>query len=127
MPETAKPTLTPVPDHPITITKHPNRVVVTFAGEVIADTHSALHLKEASYPAVLYIPRADANMALLQRTAHMTHCPYKGDASHFTIAVRGRQALNAVWSYERAHVAVAAIDHHLAFYADRVDAIADHA
>jgi uncharacterized protein (DUF427 family) len=126
MSQAVKPHLVPGPDHPITITKHPHRVVVSFAGEVIADTHHALSLQEANYPAVLYIPRADANMRLLRRTTDTTHCPYKGDASYFTIVVRGRESVNAVWSYERPHLAMAEIDHHLAFYPDRVDAIEDH-
>ena len=75
----------PGPDHPITITANPKRVRVTAGGVVIADTTHALTLKEASYPAVQYVPRSDANMALLKRTERTTHCPYKGDASYFSI------------------------------------------
>ena len=75
----------PGPDHPITIARNANRVRVTFAGEVIADTTRALTLREAGYAPVQYIPRADANMDLLKPTAHASHCPYKGDASYFTI------------------------------------------
>jgi len=52
----------PGPDHPITITPASGRVVVRFGGEVIADTTHALELREASYPAVLYIPRGDARI-----------------------------------------------------------------
>ncbi|MGP8232977.1 MAG: DUF427 domain-containing protein [Methylovirgula sp.] len=123
---TTKTILTPGPDHPITIAEHPHRVVVAFAGEIIADTRRALKLKETSYPAVFYIPRADANMAVLQRTDHATYCPYKGDAAYFSIAAGGRQAENAVWTYEHPHPAVAEIAGHLAFYPDRVDAIEEH-
>jgi uncharacterized protein (DUF427 family) len=68
----------PGPDHPITITANPKRVRVSAGGVVIADTTHALTLKEASYPAVQYVPREDANMALLARTERTTHCPYKG-------------------------------------------------
>ncbi len=75
----------PGPDHPITITANPKRVRVSAGGVVIADTTHALTLKEASYPAVQYVPREDANMALLPRTERTTHCPYKGDASYFSI------------------------------------------
>ncbi|WP_043342851.1 DUF427 domain-containing protein [Belnapia moabensis] len=113
----------PGPDHPITITPTPRRVRVLFNGEVVAETTRALTLQEASYPAVQYIPREDARMALLARTPRSTHCPYKGDASYFTIAAGGRQAENAVWSYESAYPAMAEIEGHLAFYPDRVDAI----
>ena len=73
----------PGPDHPITITRNPKRVRVLADGVVIADTTSALTLKEASYPAVQYVPRDDANMAALQKTDRVTHCPYKGYASYF--------------------------------------------
>ena len=113
----------PGPDHPITITASPKRIRVLVDGVVIADTTHALTLKEASYPAVQYVPRADAKMDLLQRTDRTTHCPYKGDASYFSIPAGGDRAVDAVWSYEHPHEAVAAIANHLAFYSDRVDAI----
>jgi uncharacterized protein (DUF427 family) len=113
----------PGPDHPITITPSNKRVRVTFGGQVIADTTKALSLKEASYPAVLYIPRADAKMDLLKKTDHATHCPYKGDASYFSIQAGGKAAENAVWSYERPFPAMAEIKDHLAFYPNRVDNI----
>jgi uncharacterized protein (DUF427 family) len=117
----------PGPDHPITTTRNLKRVVISFAGHVIADTRDALILKEANYPPVLYIPRNDANMALLKPTAHTTYCPYKGDASYFTISADGRNSVNAVWSYEHPHPAMSAITDYLAFYPDRVDAIEEHA
>jgi uncharacterized protein (DUF427 family) len=114
---------TPGPDHPITITPTAGQVVVTVAGRVIADSRKALTLKESSYPAVQYIPRADVDMALLARSEHKTYCPYKGDCSYFSIPVGGERADNAVWTYEDAYPAVAAIKDHLAFYPSRVDAI----
>jgi uncharacterized protein (DUF427 family) len=117
----------PGPDHPIAITPNPNRVRVTFNGRVIADTTHALILKEASYPPVIYVPRADADMAVLARTDHGSHCPYKGDASYFTISVDGERADNAVWSYETPFPAMAAIAGHLAFYPDRVTITQDKA
>ena len=113
----------PGPDHPIAITRNGKRVRVSFAGKVIADSRRALTLKEASYPAVNYIPRADADMSALARTSHHSHCPYKGEASYFTISVDGRRADDAVWSYERPFPAMAEIKDHLAFYPDRVDKI----
>jgi len=109
----------PNSQHPIAITPNPRHVVVKAGGQVVADTTRALTLKEASYPAVQYIPRADADMSALTRTRHSTHCPYKGDASYFSIGDR----TNAVWSYEAPYDAVAAIKDHLAFYPDRVDSI----
>lgn len=113
----------PGPDHPITISQHGARVRVTFAGRVIADTTQALRLAEASYKSVLYIPRSDADMSVLLGTDHHTHCPYKGDASYFSIVADGRTAANAVWSYEQPFPAMARIKDHLAFYPDRVDKI----
>ena len=82
----------PGPDHPIAITANPKRVRVTAGGVVIADTTHALTLKEASYPAVQYVPRQDANMALLSRSERTTHCPYKGDASYFSVDRRWQGA-----------------------------------
>jgi uncharacterized protein (DUF427 family) len=120
---TPKPIKVPGPDHPITIERNPNRVVISVAGRVIADTRAALTLREAAYPAVQYIPRNDVDMALLNRTKHTTYCPYKGDCSYFSIPLGGERSVNAVWSYEAPYAAVAPITDYLAFYPDRVDAI----
>lgn len=116
----------PGPDHPITIVANPLQVIVKAAGSIIADTKAALTLQEASYPAVQYIPRNDADMALLTRTGHTTYCPYKGECSYYSISAAGESGLNAVWSYETPYDAVAQIGGHLAFYPDRVDAITQH-
>ena len=121
----AKPMKVPGPDHPITVARNPKRVVVKLAGTIVADTKDALSLKEASYPAVQYIPRKDVDMTLLERTAHSTYCPFKGDASYFSIPSGGARATNAVWSYESPYPAVAEIKEHVAFYPDRVDSIVE--
>ena len=113
----------PGPDHPISIARNPKRVRVSFAGTVIADTTQALTLSEAGYKPVHYIPRADTNMNLLKPTAHASHCPYKGDASYFSIEADGRTAENAVWSYQQPFPAMAEIKDYLAFYPNRVDGI----
>ena len=117
----------PGSDHPITIARNANRVRVTFAGKTIADTTRALTLRAAGYPPVQYIPRADVVMSLLTRTTHASHCPYKGDASYFSISADGRTAENAVWSYERPFPAMAEIAGYLAFYPNRVDRIEESA
>jgi len=119
----AKPVKTPGPDHPITIVHHPKRIVVKLGGRTIADTRDALRLAEAAYPAVFYIPRKDVDMSALTRTDRSTYCPYKGDASYFSIPAGGARTDNAVWSYEAPYPSVAKIKDHLAFYSDRVDSI----
>ena len=113
----------PGPDHPITIEANPSRVVVTVSGKVIADTLDALILRETSYPAVQYIPRRDVDMAALTRSEHTTYCPYKGDASYYSIPAGEDRSLNAVWTYENPFEAIAQIKDYVAFYADRVDEI----
>ncbi|MBZ9791171.1 DUF427 domain-containing protein [Rhizobium sp. 3T7] len=119
----AQPMKIPGPDHPITVRPNPARVVVKLGGQVIADSRNALTLKEASYPAVQYIPRADVDMALLTRSDHHTYCPYKGEASYLNIVSGGDIAGNAIWTYENPYAAVSEIKEHLAFYPDRVDSI----
>lgn len=113
----------PGPDHPITVKPAGRHVRVVAGGETIAETDRALELKEASYPAVYYIPREDAVMAKLAQTSHSTHCPYKGDASYFSIRTGNGETANAIWSYEEPFPAVAEIKGYLAFYPDRVDRI----
>ena len=117
----------PGPDHPITIERNPARITVSVGGRVVADTYDALTLREASYPPVQYIPRKDVDMSLLERTQHSTYCPYKGDASYYSIPSGGAKSVNAIWTYEAAFPAVAAINEYVAFYPDRVDKIETHA
>ena len=119
----AKTVKVPGPDHPITIERNVHRVVVKVAGHVVADTRDALTLREANYPAVQYIPRKDVDVTLLERSTHATYCPYKGDASYYSIPVGGDRSLNAVWTYEIPFEAMAQIKDYVAFYPDRVDEI----
>jgi uncharacterized protein (DUF427 family) len=118
-----RPVKIPGPDHPISVEHNPARIVVKLDGKVIADTHDALTLREASYPPVQYIPRKDIDMSLLARTDHSTHCPYKGDASYYSIVPGGDRSKNAIWTYETPNPAVIEIKDHMAFYPDRVDSI----
>jgi uncharacterized protein (DUF427 family) len=119
-----KPMKIPGPDHPISIDTNPSRVVITVGGKVIADSRKALTLREASYPAVQYIPRGDVDMAALTRSTHTSYCPYKGEASYYSIPAGGDRSLNAVWTYESPFAAMAQIKEYVAFYPDRVDGIA---
>jgi uncharacterized protein (DUF427 family) len=113
----------PGPDHPITMERNPARVVVLVGRRVIADTCEAVTLREASYAPVQYVPRKDVDMSALERTAHTTYCPYKGDCAYYSISIGGAVTVNAVWTYEAPYPAVAEIRGHLAFYPERVDAI----
>ena len=119
-----RPMKIPGPDHPIEIRPNLSRVLVTIGGQVIADTREALTLSEAGYLAVQYVPRRDVDMAALARSAHTTWCPYKGEASYYSIPAGGERSLDAVWTYETPFPAMAAIKDYIAFYPDRVDEIA---
>ena len=112
----------PDPNHPITISPSRNRVRVRFGGELIADTSDALDLKESTYPVVHYIPRSAVEMNRLVKTDHSTRCPYKGDASYFSILAKdGTRIENAVWSYETPFPAMKEIAGYLAFYPNKVE------
>ncbi|MFL1380480.1 DUF427 domain-containing protein [Nocardiopsis protaetiae] len=111
----------PGPDHPITIEPTGARVVARVDGRVVAETDAALTLREASYPAVQYIPLADVDPALLSSTPTTTYCPYKGTATYRTLAVDGVELVDALWVYEQPYPAVGRIAGHAAFYPDKVD------
>jgi len=113
------------PDHRLTTKPAQARVRVTFGGEVIADTRNAVQMEEAMEgstvaPIVYYLPRTDVKMERLARTQHRTYCPFKGEASYFSIL---GGAENAVWSYEQPYDEMAAIKDYVAFYPEKVDAI----
>ena len=116
-----KPVLYPGPDHPITVTPTEGRVVVKVAGTVVADTRAALTLQESTYPAVQYIPLADVDKTVLADSDHQTYCPFKGDASYYSVAHNGHTLENAVWTYRAPYDAVAPIADHVAFYPDKVE------
>jgi uncharacterized protein (DUF427 family) len=111
----------PGPDHPITISPTEGRVRVTVAGRIVAESTRALRLEEKGYPPVYYLPRSHADTSLLVRTSHHTYCPYKGDATCYSITIGGTKSENSVWTYEEPYEAVAGIKEYLAFYPSRVD------
>ena len=93
-------------------------VRVTFKGELIAESRDALKMNEGAYPAVYYFRRKDVKMDRLVRSSHKTHCPFKGDASYFSVA-GGPE--NSVWTYETPFDAMLAIKERLAFYSDKFE------
>ena len=111
---------TPGPDHPITTEANPRRVRVRVADHVLADTADALTLREADLDPVQYFPRADVETGFLSETDKVTHCPYKGDATHYSMLVNGDLLENCAWSYEEPFPAVDAIRGRIAFYPDKV-------
>ena len=117
-----RPRLQPNDRHPITITETGRHVTVRVNGEVVADSDNALTLQESTYPAVHYIPLADVDRDLLQPSDTASYCPYKGDASYYSVVGSAGDTIeDAIWTYERPYDAVAAIAGHLAFYPDKAD------
>jgi uncharacterized protein (DUF427 family) len=110
----------PGPDHPITIHPSPARVVVSAGDHIVADTTRALELREASYPGVLYVPNEDVDRSVLADSQTTTYCPYKGEASYYSIAAGDQEIDDAIWYYPEPYPAVGEIAGHVAFYADRV-------
>ena len=110
----------PGPDHPITIEPHDGRVVVRAGERIVANTEAALELAEASYPVVLYVPLDDVDGHVLQRSDSTSYCPYKGDASYFTVRTDDDLLQDVAWTSEQPYEAVAEIRGHVAFYPDRV-------
>jgi uncharacterized protein (DUF427 family) len=108
-------------EHPITIEPAGRRIIVRVGDRVVADTTAALTLHEAGYPPVHYIPIEDVDQSLLRSGPTSTYCPYKGDASYYSIVGPDAEIEDAIWTYEHPYPAVEAIAGHLAFYADRVE------
>ncbi|WP_233851178.1 DUF427 domain-containing protein [Paraburkholderia sp. HD33-4] len=109
--------------HTIVIRDNAHRVRVIHGGVTMADTQAALTLSETGLADVFYFPREHVNMARLERSAHTSHCPFKGDASYFHLRTEDGVIENAVWSYEAPFEQASRIRGYLAFYASRVDRI----
>ena len=104
----------------LAITPHAGPVKIVWRGHVVASSDHALDLVEGGGRAVLYVPRADADMAFFTKTARTTRCPWKGEAGYFSLQHGTERADNAVWTYETPVEGAAAIAGHLAFYPDQV-------
>lgn len=114
--------LEPNAGHPITIEPTKGRVQVRINGEIVADTTTALELREATIPAVQYIPLDDVVADRLTRTDTATYCPFKGDASYYSVTTSaGDTVEDAIWTYEEPFPAVAQIARHVAFYPNKAE------
>ncbi|HET9898837.1 MAG TPA: DUF427 domain-containing protein [Streptosporangiaceae bacterium] len=120
-----RPVLQPGPDHPITVTPAQSRIVVKAGDQVIAESTSALTLRESTYPPAYYIPAADLTAELTGPTSTTSYCPYKGDCSYFTLATQDGEIADVAWSYQRPYQAVAEIAGYLAFYPNKVSITVD--
>ena len=109
------------PDYRVALAPCAKRLRATFGGATLFDTARAWTMCESGHVALYYVPRDDADMGLLAKTASSSWCPFKGHASHYTICAGGREARDAAWSYESPFDECAAIAGHLAFYWDRLD------
>jgi uncharacterized protein (DUF427 family) len=117
-----RPVLQPTANHPITVEPTGKHVTVRINGEVVAETDNALTLQESTYPAVQYIPLSDVVQTVLASSDSTTYCPFKGDASYYTVTTAaGDTVEDAIWTYEQPYPAVADIAGHVAFYADKAD------
>ena len=108
------------PEHTITVSPFAGEVTVAFKGTPIARSHNAIELREAHYPPVLYIPLGDVEPALLRRSAHNTHCPFKGEASYWDIVIGDHEIDNAIWGYETPYDEMLELAGLVAFYPNKV-------
>lgn len=109
------------PDYQVELVRGSDLVRVSFGGQVIADSARPLYVRESNHAEVVYFPREDVRFEHLERTGHASFCPFKGEASYWTLRVAEVESENAVWSYEDPFDQVAGLKDHLAFYADRVE------
>ncbi|MCW3005507.1 MAG: hypothetical protein JWP17_133 [Solirubrobacterales bacterium] len=109
------------PKHSIHFEPHPRRVRAELDGRTVLDTRDGFLLHETGIRPVLYIPIGDVDQALLERTDHVTHCPFKGDASYWSVRVGERVAENAVWGYETPTDTAPWLKGYVALYWDRMD------
>jgi uncharacterized protein (DUF427 family) len=116
------------PDHRVELLPEGRRVKVVFGGVAIGDTDAALRVEETGHNPVFYLPEKDVRLDLMHRTDHSTRCPYKGEASYWTIEVPGasgstKRSENAVWAYPTPYDEVSGLAGYYAFYPNRVDSI----
>lgn len=109
------------PDYRVDLEPNAERVCVRFNGEIVADSTKTLVVRETKHDPVVYVPRADVRFDLLEATDHATFCPFKGEASYWTLRVGDRTEENVVWGYADPFEQVSALVDYVAFYPDRVE------
>ena len=113
------------PDYNIDITLSVKAIRIIFRGLALTDSKSALQLKEQNYPPVYYFPRNDVRMDLLKQSSKITHCPFKGDASHWALVLEGLRVEVAAWSYTAPFEQVSAIRNYIAFYPEIIEELTE--
>ncbi len=109
------------PDYEIEILPTSKHIQIEVNGLIVVDCKNVLLMREQNHKPVYYFPQADVKMALFQSTDHSTHCPFKGNASYWTLAAGERVVEDVMWSYETPCDEVKAIKNYVAFYRDRID------
>lgn len=110
-----------IPDYRVDLEPNTKRIRVRFDGEIVADSRRTLVVRETKHDPVIYFPREDVRFERLERTRHQTFCPFKGDASYWSLRVGDRIEENVAWSYESPFDEVAGLKDYIAFYPDRVE------
>jgi uncharacterized protein (DUF427 family) len=100
----------------------PRRIRGMFAGETVVDSRRVKLLHEYAHLPLYYFPREDVRFDLLEPTDHHTHCPYKGDASYWSIRAGDQVAENAVWGYPEPLDDAPPLSDYVAFYWGKLDA-----
>lgn len=112
-------------DYSISTIPVAKQIRIEIDGVTVANSTNAILYKEANLKPVYYFPRDDVRMDLFYPTDHKTHCPFKGNASYWTIDINGKKFEDAVWSYETPIEEAKQIKHHVAFYLDILGATYD--
>ncbi len=115
-------TLDDAPKHRILFEPYPRRLRAVVGDRVVLDTTRAKLLHETGMLAVPYVPLEDVDPDVLVRTDRSSHCPFKGDASYWSIRVGERELESVVWGYEDPMEGAGWLRGHVALYWDRIDA-----
>jgi uncharacterized protein (DUF427 family) len=109
------------PDHRVELEPGTERVRVRFHGQLVADSRRTLIVRETKHDPVVYFPKADLDARFLEPSGHATFCPFKGEASYWSLRVGEHRAEDAIWGYDDPFEEVASLAGYRAFYPDRVD------
>jgi uncharacterized protein (DUF427 family) len=109
------------PGHWIHISDSPRNVRIIFGGETLADSKRVRLLREDGVLPVYYFPEQDVRQEFMVATDHKTRCPYKGEASYWSLEVAGKTADNAVWSYRDPLPEANGLKNHFGFEWNKMD------
>lgn len=113
------------PYHRVDVRASSMHIIVSHAGDVIAETTRPKLLFETAVPIRYYLPLDDVRFDLLERSDTISECPYKGDGQHWNLVIGADRTEDVAWTLPHPLPEGLAAAEHVSFYPNKVEITVD--